>query len=151
MTRGSHLKEAYEQEIGLKMLKMAILETLIFKILWGSMQPTPLDSSLAPTALMVPPLSFENPRSAPDQCWLFHNLPRHQTVEFRYIYKLKRAGDKMYPCGTPLLITTLLVHPTRVLTMLPGQSVQAHKLLRIFNSSTANFPNYRFFTHDPIK
>ena len=36
-----HLKEAYEQGIGLKMQKMAILETQVFKNFWGSMPPDP--------------------------------------------------------------------------------------------------------------
>ena len=48
-----HLKEGYEQEIGLKMLKMAVLETQTFKIFWGSMPPDP-PKKLAPTALAVP-------------------------------------------------------------------------------------------------
>ena len=61
---------AYEQEIGLKMMNMAILETRIFKIFWGSMSSDPLGGSLAPTAPVVSPLPpFENARSAPSfQC-----------------------------------------------------------------------------------
>ena len=39
-----HLKGAYEQEIGLKMLEIAILETQICKIFWGSMFPDHLES-----------------------------------------------------------------------------------------------------------
>ena len=39
-----HLKKAYEHEIGLKMLEMAILKTQILKILWGARPKTPLEN-----------------------------------------------------------------------------------------------------------
>ena len=59
-----HLKEAYEQEIGLKMLEMAILETQIFKIFCGSMPQTPLET-LCLWCLWCPaPPPFKNPSSA---------------------------------------------------------------------------------------
>ena len=50
-----NLKEVYKQEIGLKMLEMAISETPIFKIFWGSMPPHPPSPR---------PTPFENQRSA---------------------------------------------------------------------------------------
>ena len=52
-----------EQEVALKMLEMAILETHIFKIVCRSMPPDP-PTKFVPMALVVPP-SFENPRSTP--------------------------------------------------------------------------------------
>ena len=58
-----HLKEAYEHEIGLKMLEMVILKPQIFKIFWGTMPPDP-PRKLVLLALVVLP-RFENPRSAP--------------------------------------------------------------------------------------
>ena len=48
------LKEVYDQEIGLKMPEMAILETQIFKMFWGSCPP-PQKKKLAPRALALPP------------------------------------------------------------------------------------------------
>ena len=41
-----HLKKAYEQEIGLKMLEVAILETQYFKIFWRCMCIPPESSRL---------------------------------------------------------------------------------------------------------
>ena len=71
------MKEAYEQEIGLKMLRIAILETRIFKIFWGNMPPGPLDSSLAPTAIVVSPLlKIVDPPLTGTQCFREH---RHST------------------------------------------------------------------------
>ena len=57
-----HFKEAYEQEIGLKMLEMANLKTQIFKIFWGGDAPR-LPGKLASMALVLPH-PFENPRFA---------------------------------------------------------------------------------------
>ena len=52
-----HLKEANEQEIGLKMLEMAILETQIFKIYGTHTDP-----------------SFENPRSATEYMYILYPI-----------------------------------------------------------------------------
>ena len=60
-----NFKEAYEQEIGLKMLEMANLKTQIFKIFWGGGggDAPRLPGKLASMALVLPH-PFENPRFA---------------------------------------------------------------------------------------
>ena len=54
-----HLKEAYEQEIGLEMLEMAILKTQTLRIFWGN-----AEHAQDPLRKLVEP-PFHIPRSAP--------------------------------------------------------------------------------------
>ena len=63
MNAEHYLKEAYEQEIGLKMLEMAILETQILKSSEGACPQTSQATKFAPMVFVVPLSPYKIPRS----------------------------------------------------------------------------------------